>query len=137
MSAANGKTNGTGHGEKLSRLQERAIIALLHEPTLRCAADEAGVSEKTLQRWLQDERFRAAFRAARSEVLERAVGRLLRLCEGATSALGRALRCGKTSDEVKAAVAILGQAVKGVEVLDLAARVEVLEELLREKGYIQ
>ena len=41
--------------------QERAIIALLNEPTIAKAADAAGVGERTLHRWLEhDQNFSMA-----------------------------------------------------------------------------
>ena len=53
--------------------QERAIIALLSEPTLRAAAG-AGISETTLWRWLREPCFKEAYRRARSETLARVLG---------------------------------------------------------------
>ena len=38
----------SGHGEKRSRKQDAAIVALLSEPTIAGAATRAGVSEPTL-----------------------------------------------------------------------------------------
>ena len=38
-----------GHGEKLSRKQEQAVVALLTMPTIRKAAEKAGVGERTLR----------------------------------------------------------------------------------------
>jgi hypothetical protein len=39
-----------GHGQKQSRLQERAIVCLLTQPTIEAAAAEAGVAYRTLIR---------------------------------------------------------------------------------------
>jgi len=49
-----------GHGRKPDPARERAIVALLSERSLTAAANRAGVSERTLRRWLADDR---AFRA--------------------------------------------------------------------------
>jgi hypothetical protein len=49
------------------------------------------------------------------------------LCGQAVETLGRNLACGRPTAENRAAVAILEQATRGVELLDLAARVEALE----------
>src|SRR5688572_27719597 len=40
-----------GHGERLSRKQEQAVVALLEQPTLGQAAAAVGVNEKTLRSW--------------------------------------------------------------------------------------
>src|SRR5712692_5861130 len=60
------------HGEKSARKHEQAIAALLAEPTLGSAARRCGVSETTLWRWLQDEEFQAAYKAARRSVVDAA-----------------------------------------------------------------
>ncbi len=65
-----------GHGEKLSRKQESAIAALLSAPTIKEAARTSGISEVSLWRWLQLPEFAIAYRAARRQVVERAVSEL-------------------------------------------------------------
>src|SRR5262245_19804227 len=45
---------GDGHGEKLSRLQERAVSALLSHSTLKAAARAVHVNPKTLSEWLKN-----------------------------------------------------------------------------------
>ena len=55
-----------GHGAKSEVVRARAILALLSEQTISKAATKAGVSEKTLRRWLaDDEAFKAEYAAAR------------------------------------------------------------------------
>ena len=49
--------NGSGHGEKLTRKKEQAIVALLTEPTITRAADSAGIAEATLRRWMRLDEF--------------------------------------------------------------------------------
>lgn len=117
----------TGHGDKLSRKQEQAIAALLAEPTIGTAATAAKVSESTLWRWLQQGAFRTRYRAARAQVVESAIGSLQRAATKAVAALERNLECGQPSVEVSAARAILDNAVRAFELLDLAERVEALE----------
>ena len=51
----------------LSPRQDRALQALLQEPTIGRAAMAAGVGELTLYRWMQDPTFRTALLAARRE----------------------------------------------------------------------
>ena len=38
----------------LSQKQERAIVALLHEPTVLKAAQVAKINERTIYRWLEE-----------------------------------------------------------------------------------
>ena len=118
-----------GHGEKLERKQELAIIALLTEPTVEEAAQAVGVSPVTLWRWMQLEDFRAQYRAARRQALENAVAQLQRTAGEAIEALRRNLACGVPSVEVRAAQVILEQAAKGVELIELEARIAELERV--------
>ena len=54
----------TGHGEKLNRKQEQAVVALLTEPTIAKAAEAIGVGEKSLRRWMNLEQFGETYRQA-------------------------------------------------------------------------
>jgi len=118
-----------GHGEKLSRNQERAIAALLIHPTMLAAAAAAGVSEVTLWRWLQIPEFKEQYRLARREAVSQAVGHLQGACSVAVLALtdiSQDVNC-PASARVSAARTVLELALKGVELEDLAVRVEELE----------
>jgi hypothetical protein len=44
-------------GESLSYRQERAIVELLQQPTLDAAAASAGITPRTLRRWLREKQF--------------------------------------------------------------------------------
>ena len=114
-------------GGKRPRREEAAIAALLAEPTIAAAARRAGVSESTLLRWLREPEFGSEYRAARRLVVESAIGRLQQTATEAVDALARNLQCGIPAVEVGAAKAVLDQAIRGVELLDLAERVAALE----------
>ena len=116
-------------GSKRLRKEEAAIAALLAEPTIAGAAVKAGVSERTLVRWLQEPAFKTQYRAARRSLVESAVARLQQAASDAVDALSRNLSCGTPAVEVGAAKAILDQAIKGVELVDLVERVEQLEQV--------
>ena len=55
------------HNSILDIKQEKAIIALLKEPTITRAAKSAGIGETTLYRWLKEDEFEQAFREARKK----------------------------------------------------------------------
>jgi hypothetical protein len=120
-----------GHGEKEPHLRQAAVAALLVEPTVEKAAAKVGVDVKTLYRWLRKPAFRAAYRKARAVVVEGAVAALQRACNEAVEALKRNLGCRHPPSEIRAAVAILEQSLRAVELLDLAERVERLERRRR------
>jgi hypothetical protein len=104
-----------GHGQKLTRKQEALIAALLTEPTHAAAATKAGVSEATLHRWLHLPGFRAAYRRARRELVEGAVGRIQAAAGQAVDTLLAVAKGGaKDADRVRAAVALLTHAFRGL-----------------------
>jgi hypothetical protein len=104
-----------GHGQKLSRKQEALIAALLTEPTHAAAATKAGISEATLHRWLRLPDFQAAYRQARRELVEAAVGRIQAATGQAVDTLLAVAKSGaKDGDRVRAAVALLDHALRGL-----------------------
>ena len=122
-----------------SNREDAALAALLSEKTIAEAATKAGIGESTLLRWLADAEFKARYRAARRSVVESAIGRLQRAATEAVDALSRNLTCGIPAVEVGAARSVLDQAIKAVELVDLAERIEALEQASelaakREKG---
>jgi hypothetical protein len=115
---------------KLTRKQFRAIAGLLAEPTLSKAAAKADVGVSTLRRWWKLPEFQEAFRAAGRQMVQRSIGRLQRMMGMAVSALSRNLKCGKPSDEIRAAVAILEKSLQGLEVVQMAGKFEELQAVL-------
>jgi hypothetical protein len=109
--------------------QERAIIALLSEPTLRAAASSANISETTLWRWLRDPDFKDAYRKARSDALAQATARLQTLTGAAVEALAEIVGNENVGPHVRlsAASKILEMAYKAAEIDELQARLEELE----------
>lgn len=120
--------------EKLTRRQEAGIGFLLSELTQEQAAARTGVSTATLRRWLSNPVFVRAYRAARRQLLEAALGQLQQTCSEAVETLKRNLRCGKPAVEIRAAATILEQAVKGVELTDLVEEVEELKQAFADRG---
>lgn len=116
-----------GHGEKLSRKQERAIAALLLEPTISAAAAVAEVNERTLRVWMKIPAFRDAYQEARREVLNAAIVKLQRSAIKAVNRLERNLNCKDPGPANRAAVAILRYAIQGTHLADLDERMREIE----------
>lgn len=109
---------------------DAALVALLNHPTVREAAEAAGLSEATLHRYLGDPAFVTQYRAARRQVVEVAIARLQQDAAHAAGVLRDVAddtRAPATA-RVAAARAILGEAMRGIELLDLQARVDLLEQ---------
>jgi transposase-like protein len=119
----------SGHGEKLSHKQERAIAALLVAPSVTAAAQQIGVNENTLLRWLKDAAFQTTYRDARRAVVQHAIVQVQRATAEAVETLRNVMQAADApaSAKVSAAKAILETAVKAVELEDLEARITALE----------
>jgi hypothetical protein len=116
------------NGPKSDAARERAVTALLSCATIKQAARKAGVGLRTLTRWLSDDRqFQQLLARARQRALELAVGRLAKSTANAVTTLAKASKDG----DVKAAGMVIDRALKGVELADVLARVERLEEQAR------
>jgi len=116
-------------GGKQDRKREVAIPAQLSKPTIAEAAQVAGIGERTLRHWLRDDRnFKTAYQEARHQAIQTAVGQLQGLLAKATDTLARTMTCGSPAVETRAALAVIEQAFKGAETLDLLERVEALEK---------
>jgi hypothetical protein len=119
-----------GPGEKLTRKQEVAIAALLTAPTIADAAQAATISEPTLWRWLQREDFQTAYRHARREAVSQAVAYLQRVAGEAVDTLRAVMQDSQNpaSARVSAARVVLELSIRGIELEDLEARLQVLEQ---------
>ena len=112
--------------------QEKAIIALLNEPTTKDAAEAAGVSEVTLWRWLQQPEFRASYMEVRRVAVQRAIARTQAITSEAVETLREVMndQSSKGSERIAAAKAILDYALKGIELEDHEMRLQDLEARL-------
>jgi hypothetical protein len=121
------------HGEKISRKQELAIAALLTCRAITDAAHQCGIGEVTLHRWLKDDGFQTAYRAARRAVVQHAVVQVQRATAEAVETLRAVMHDSESpaSARVSAAKTILDTAIKAIELEDLEARIVALET---EKG---
>jgi hypothetical protein len=106
---------------KLDHKKEALIAGLLTEATIAAAAAKAGVSEATATRWLRLPEFRAAYRRARRELVEHAVGRIQAATGQAVETLVTVARNGpRDGDRVRASVALLDFAFRGPTEADAA-----------------
>ena len=119
----------TGHGEKLSRTQERAIAALLQQPTISKAAEVAGVAEVTLWRWLRLPAFQEEYRDARRQTVQQAIAQTQQITGAAVRTLAAIMvdTEAPAGSRVAAARAVLDTALKAVELEDMEARLVALE----------
>jgi DNA-binding MurR/RpiR family transcriptional regulator len=118
----------TATAEKMTAKQEKAVIALLTAPRIEDAAKSAGVSESTLLRWLKLDSFTNAYRDARRAVVTQAIAQIQAAAGEAVETLLSVANdaTAPASSRVSAARAILENAFRGIEIEDLAARIDQL-----------
>lgn len=117
-----------GQGEKLKGRQQQAITALLSEGTVKRAAKKAGVGERTLRRWLsEDKAFLAEYRAARRVLLEQTLTNLATISSAAVVTLYNEFRADSPAVRVRAASNVLRLLFSGHELTDIEERLEALE----------
>ena len=81
----------TGHGAKFGRKKDDAIVALLTTRTVEEAGRTAGVSAKTLLRWMKEPEFDTAYRAAKRAAFGQSIARLHHLASAAVTTLGKVM----------------------------------------------
>lgn len=116
--------------ETVRARQERAICALLLEPTLDKAAARAHIGASTIDRWLRDDAFVAEYRAARRRALEGAVGSITASLAAAAATLQRNLNCGHHQTELRCALALFDLAYRDAELSEFESRLGRLETQL-------
>ena len=118
-----------GAEDGLTPRQGRAVEALLREPTAARAAAAVGVNQRTLRRWSVTPAFRNALLRARREAFGQAVGLTQRYAPVAVATLVRVMNdpAAAPSAKVTAAAVLLKFGREGVELDDLAARLDDLE----------
>jgi hypothetical protein len=121
---------GDGIPRPLTPAKEKAIIALLNEQTLSRAAEVAEISQRTLYRWLRQPEFSRAYRDARREAFGQAIGLTQRYAPLAVNTLAQVMmdQTAPHHAKVSAATSLLKFGREGIELDDLAARVETLEQ---------
>ena len=120
-----------GQNQKLGRKKDAAILALLSQRNIEEAARVAGVSARTLYRWMQEPDFDAAYRAARRAAFSQSTARLQQMCTAAVSTLGKIMvdPNAPAASRVRAADSVLDHAAKAIEIEDIEARVTELERV--------
>lgn len=119
-------------GPKFDKRKEAALAALLTAPSIQEAAKMVGVAEGTLYRWLrEDTEFKTEYREAKAQAVGHAVTKLQQASTEAVETLRDVMNDQEAppSSRVAAAKTTLEMAIKGIELEDLAARVEELEAL--------
>ena len=122
--------NVLSHEKDLKPSERRAIAALLSEPTIKRAADAAGVSESTIRRYLAKPPFRDAYETASRGALGAA---MQQLHEGMGVAVQTLIEIAadpnaKPADRIRASNSIVDLGLRGREFHSFPERLAHLEK---------
>ena len=125
----------SGHGEKITQNQEKAIAALLKFPSIPEAAKSVGIADRTLFRWLKNEDFQEDYRKAKREVIDHAISQVQTVISSAVQTLKDIMINNEAppSARVSAARTIIETGIKTIEIQDLDDRITKLEKILSDK----
>ena len=116
---------------KFTTRKGRALQSLISGETIEVASQAAGVSERTLYRWLNLPSFKAELRGLELQVVESVGRRLVSMSEMALDSLEDVLRRpegrGQNTRRL-AAVAVLELLLKWREKVDWESRLQAVEE---------
>jgi hypothetical protein len=117
----------------LSARQQKALAALLVNPTIEAAAASVEIHPRTVKRWLsEDELFVEEYKKLRQHAVDNAICSLQAVMSEAVETLRKNLKAKNPSIQVRAAIALLEQGFKAAEAHDLEQRISELERSSRE-----
>src|SRR5688572_8199488 len=114
----------------LTARQEAGLAALLNCATVLKAAEQAGVTDRTLRRWMEEPAFARAYRRARREQFAHAMSLTQRYAPLAVQELVKVMADASAphSARVSACTTLLKFGRESIEVDELAGRIESLEQ---------
>lgn len=114
--------------------QQKALVALLTQPTKEKAATAAGITSKTLRSYLDDPEFRAEYRKAFSELVEDATRKVQQTLDPAVAVLREVMENDSENGQVRvsAARSVLEYGLKMTEHTDILNRLQELEAAMQE-----
>ena len=122
--------------EKVTPKKRKAVEALLTKADIKKAAEAAGVSRKTLYRWLKDADFLAALAEAEAEALATLSRTLVALGDQAVAVLRDAMRdsTAPINARLRAADMVLSRLLQLRELVNLDRRLSNLEARVNEEA---
>jgi len=117
---------------KLTPVQRRFLNALLVSRSVREAAGQAAIGERTAHRWLREPAFQAELQRLQDETLQQAVRVAVQMLTDALQTLAGVMNDQSVTPAVRvsAAKAILESGIRFTEVVTLAERIAELEARL-------
>ena len=113
---------------------QKALLALLANPTKEAAAKAAGITPKTLRKFLDDPEFQAEYRTAFSSMVSDAVRQAQKALSPALTTLEEIMKDDEQKGQIRvsAARSLLEFSLKATEQLDILDRLAELEAAVSE-----
>ena len=118
------------NGHDLASRQRRAIPHLVGSASYEAGCRKAGIGRSTLTKWLGQERFINALRAAESQSYREALVTIERATGEAAETLRALLTSDNESIRLRAATELLAFSLKGREAVEVEDRLRALEARL-------
>ena len=111
----------------------KAIEALIACDTIDEACKDSGITRSTMYRYLKEPLFEKELKAAKRQLINRAILRLQQTCGDATRTLAEICRDKQAppSSRVSAAKEILSSSLKSIELEGIEERIEAIEQRLQ------
>lgn len=111
---------------------QKALVALLTQPTKEKAAAAAGITSKTLRGYLENPEFQTEYKKAFAELVESATRRVQQTLEPAVAVLREIMEDGDENGQVRvsAARSVLEYGLKMTEQTDILSRLSELESAI-------
>ncbi|MBS0937354.1 hypothetical protein [Lactiplantibacillus plantarum] len=115
--------------KQLTNKQTKLIEAMLTEPTFEASYRKAGVSKATALKYRREPSFKQAYHEAKRQVMEQVTTKLQEKATEAVNVLNEIMndKEAPASSRIQSARIIIDTAYKGVELDDLAERIDELE----------
>ena len=109
--------------------KQKALLALLTNPTKERAAEAAGITSKTLRGYLADPEFQAEYKKAFADLVEDATRKVQQTLEPAVAVLREIMEDRSENGQVRvsAARSVLEYGLKMTEQTDILTRIQELE----------
>lgn len=113
----------------------KALDALISHDSIDQACKACGISRATMYRYLKEPLFEKELKAAKRQLINRAILRLQQTCGDAARTLGEICKDKEATaaSRVSAAKEILSNALKALELEDIETRLKALEEKINNK----
>lgn len=120
--------------EQLTRKQETFIAAMLTLPTITAAALAAGVTDHTARGWMKQPHIQQAYKDARKQAFDAALGVLRDVVEEAIKTL-KTMMCNEEAPHgvrVRSAQILLEQAISVHKLSEMQAEIDAMKRTIQE-----